>query len=105
MRDNTDFLRKPDALSVPDNAYLVSLDVKYLYKSIPNAEGIRSVKESIEKFTSKNVQQSNNSIFGSYFNLKQLGAQVSIKHYFQIKCCDMDTICASPYVKNVHESL
>ena len=36
MEDTTDFLRKLDAIkSVPDNAYLVSLDVKSLYASIP----------------------------------------------------------------------
>ena len=46
MKDTTDFLRKLDAINfVSDNAYLVSLDVKFLYTSIPKAEGIKAVKE------------------------------------------------------------
>ena len=33
MKDTTDLLRRLDAIkSVPDNAYVVSLDVKSLYK-------------------------------------------------------------------------
>ena len=56
MKDTTDFLRKLDTTkSVPDNAYLVPLDVKFLYTSISNAEGIKTVKESFDKHTSKNV--------------------------------------------------
>ena len=34
---------------VPDNSYLASLDVKSLYTSIPNAEGIKTVKKSLDK--------------------------------------------------------
>ena len=46
MKDNTDFLRKLGAIKpVPDKANLVSLGVKSLYKNIPNAEGIKAVKE------------------------------------------------------------
>ena len=58
VKDTNDFLRKLDAIKyVPDNAYLVSLDVKSLYPSIPNpnAEGIKAVKDSFDKHTSKNV--------------------------------------------------
>ena len=39
VKDTTDFLRKIEAKkseSVPDNAYLVPLDIKSLYTSIPN---------------------------------------------------------------------
>ena len=58
MKDTTDFLRKLDAINfVSDNAYLVSLDVKFLYTSIPKAEGIKAVKESFDKHTVKMWQQ------------------------------------------------
>ena len=44
---HTYFLHKLDTIkSVTSNAYLVSLDVKFLYTSISNAEGIKAVKES-----------------------------------------------------------
>ena len=47
MKNTNDFLRKRNAIkSVPDNAYLVSVDVKSLYTSIPNAEGTKAVKAS-----------------------------------------------------------
>ena len=53
MKDTTDFLLKLNAIkSVPDNGHLVSLDVKFLYTSIPNAEGIKVVND---KLTTKNV--------------------------------------------------
>ena len=53
MKDTTDFLLKLNAIkSVPDNGHLVSLDVKFLYTSIPNAEGI---KVGNDKHTTKNV--------------------------------------------------
>ena len=53
MKDTTDILRKLDAISSAlDNANLVSLDLKSLYIRIPNAEGIKAVKESCDK---KNV--------------------------------------------------
>ena len=56
VKDATGFLCKLNAIkSVPDNAYLVSLDVKPLYTSITKAEGIKTVKESFDKHTSKNV--------------------------------------------------
>ena len=42
VKDTSDFLRKLNAVeSVPDNPYLVSLDVKSLYTSVSNAEGIK----------------------------------------------------------------
>ena len=38
VQDTTDFLRKINQINfVPDNSYLVSLDVKSLYTNIPNA--------------------------------------------------------------------
>ena len=56
MKNTNDFLRRRNAIkSVPDNAYLVSVDVKSLYTSIPNAERTKAVKASFGKHTSKNV--------------------------------------------------
>ena len=53
-QDTTDFLRKINQIDfVPDNTYLVSLDVKSLYTNIPNAEGIKSVKTSLENYSKR----------------------------------------------------
>ena len=38
-----------------DDAYLVSFDVKSWYTSMPNAEEIKAITESLDKNTSKNV--------------------------------------------------
>ena len=49
VQDTTDFLRKINQIElVPDNSYLVSLDVKSLYTNILNTEGTKSVKASLE---------------------------------------------------------
>ena len=50
MKDTTDILHKLDAISSAlDNTNLVSLDLKSLYIRIPNAEGVKAVKESCDK--------------------------------------------------------
>ena len=50
VQDTSKFLRKINQINfTPDNLYVVSLDVKSLYTNIPNAEGIKSVKTSLEK--------------------------------------------------------
>ena len=50
VQDATDFLSRINKIDfVPNNSYLVSLDVKSLYNNIPSAEGIKSVKTSLEK--------------------------------------------------------
>ena len=56
VKDSNDFLCElPPIKFVPDNAYLVSLDVKTLYTSIPNTEGRKSVKQLFDKHNLKNV--------------------------------------------------
>ena len=76
MKDTTDILRKLDAISSAlDNANLVSLDLKSLYIRIPNAEGVKAVKESCDKKKKKKCDnKSIDNIFGSYSKLKQLCA-------------------------------
>ena len=40
---------------VPDNFYVVSLDVKSLYTSIPNVEGIKSVKNFLNNHLKQTI--------------------------------------------------
>ena len=52
IKDTSDFLRKLKPITeVPENSYLITLDVKSLYTSIANYEGIKAVKISQENFT------------------------------------------------------
>ena len=51
MQDTSNILRKINTTeTIPDNSYLVSLNVRPFYTSIPNYEGIKAVKTSLEKF-------------------------------------------------------
>ena len=51
-----DFLRKINIIeTIPDNSYLVFLDLRSLYTSIPNSEGIKAVKTSVENFLGRKV--------------------------------------------------
>ena len=56
IKDKTDFLRKLKPIAeVPENSYLVTLDVESLYTSIPNSEGIKVVKIPHVNFTKKAI--------------------------------------------------
>ena len=87
VKDTSDFLRKINAVEFgQDSSYLVSLDVKSLYTNIPNAEGIKAVKESLDNHPMWTVATKaittflaliltlNNFIFHS-------------RNYLQSKCC------------------
>ena len=53
VKDTSDFISKLKAVeTVPDNSYL---DVKSLYTNIPNSEGIRAVKTSLDNFPRKRI--------------------------------------------------
>ena len=97
VQDTTDFLRKINQINfVPDNSYLFSLDVKSLYTNIPNAEGIKFVKTSLEKYSKQTpltkvittflalILALNNFIF-------------NCRSYLQKKGCTKGTICATSY--------
>ena len=54
VQDITDFLRKINQIDfAPDNSYLVYLDAKLLYTNIPNKEGNKSMKTSLEKYSKR----------------------------------------------------
>ena len=99
VKGTTNFLRKLDFFyikSVPDNAYFVFLDVKSLHASIPNGEGIKTVKESFDKHTSKNVATKVVGTFSALI-LTLNNFVFNCKHYLQTKGCAMRTICAPSY--------
>ena len=94
VKDTSDFLRKINAAEfLPDNSYLVSLDVKSLDTSILNVKGIKAVKKSLDTHLKQTMTTKiittflaliltlNNFIFNS-------------RNYLQTKGCAMGTICA-----------
>ena len=101
VQDTTDFLRKINQTDfVPHNPYLVSLDLKSLCTNITNAEGIRSVKKSLEKYSKRTAST---KVITTFLTLiLTLNKFIfNCKNYFQIKDCAMDTICAPSNV-NFH---
>ena len=96
IKDTNDFIDKIDNFTVPPNSFLVTMDVKSLYTSIPNNEGSASVKKKYDHYSNKTIPTKiittflaliltlNNFIFNSKF-------------YLQIKGCVMGTVCAPSY--------
>ena len=97
VQDKTDFLREISKIDfVPDNSYLVSLDVKSLYTNIPKAEGLKSVKTSLEKYSKRTAST---KVITTFLALKLTlnNFIFNFKNYLQIKDCAMGTICAPSY--------
>ena len=90
IKDTNDFINEINNFPVAPNSLPVTMDVKSLYASIPNREGIASVKKKYPKKTIPTkiiktflalILTLNNFIFNSKF-------------YLQMKGCAMGTICA-----------
>ena len=82
--------------TVPDNSYLVSLDVKALYTNITNSEGIKAVKTPLDNFPRKTIATKVKTTFLS-LNLTLSNFVFNCKNYIEIKSCAMGTICAPSY--------
>ena len=94
VQDTTDFLRKINQIDfVPENSYLVSLDVKSLYTNIPNAEGIKSIKTPLENYSNRTASAKVITTFLALI-LTLNNFIFNCKNYLQIKGCAMETICA-----------
>ena len=96
VQDTTDFIKKISKIkSIPKGAYLVTMDVRSLYTSIPNEEGLQAVEQTLIESNRREeipivlrllnlVLTLNNFIFNN-------------EHFLQIKGCAMGTICAPSY--------
>ena len=81
---------------VPDNSHLVSLDVKSLYTSIPNAEGIKAVKKSLDNHPKRTVAIKVITTFlASILRLNNF--IFNYTNYLKPKGCAIGTICAPLY--------
>ena len=97
VQHTTDFLKKINQINfVPDNSYLVSLDVKSLYSNIINAEGIKYVKTFLEKYSKRTASTKVITTFLAL--IPTLNNFIFIcRNYLQIKGCVMGTTCAPSY--------
>ena len=94
VKDTSDFLRKINAIEfVSDNSYLVSLDIKSLYTSIPNVEGIKTVRKSLGNHPKRTMATKVITTFLALI-LKLNIFIFNSRNYLQTKGCAMGTICA-----------
>ena len=96
VKHTSHFINKINNHNIPKESIFVTLDVKSLYTSIPNPEGIAVVKKAHEHYQHKKVPTKviitflgliltlNNFVFNSKF-------------YVQIRGCAMGSICVPPY--------
>ena len=90
VQDTTNFVRKINQIdSVPNNSYLVSLEVKWLYTNIPSAEGIKSVKTSLEKYSKRTASTKVITTFWELI-LTPNNFISNCKNHLQIKGCAME---------------
>ena len=95
--DTNSFLRKLKPITgVPENFYLVTLDVKSLYTSIPNSKRIKAVKISQSNFTKKAIATKVIITFLALI-LTLNNFKFNSKHFLQTKGCAMGAICATSY--------
>ena len=55
IKDTNDSVNKINNFKLPENSFLVTMDVKALYTNIPNNEGIAAVKRKHHNYTKKTV--------------------------------------------------
>ena len=55
LKDTTDFINIIERTKLPENTFLVSLDVTSLYTNIPQGEGINTVCRAYENFYGENT--------------------------------------------------
>ena len=95
IKDTNDFTNKINNFPVPPNSLLVTMDVKSPYTSIPNSEGIASVKKKYDRYLKKTVPT---KIITTFLALiLTLNFIFNSKVYLQIKGCAMGTTCAPLY--------
>ena len=97
IKDTNDFINKSNNFPVPPNSLLVPMDVKSLYTSIPNNEGIVSVKKKYDHCPKKSIPTKIITIFLALILTPNNTFIFNSKFYLQTKSCAMGTICAPSY--------
>ena len=95
VKDTSDSLQEINAVEfVPENSYLVSLDVKYT--SIPDAEGVKTVKKLLDNYLKRTVATKVIRAFLALM-LTLNNFMFNSTNYLQTRGCAMGTICAPSY--------
>ena len=97
VKETTDFINKISNLGeLPEESYLVTMDVKALYTNIPNDEGPQALKEALDQ--KQNQSLASRVIVTVMSLILTLNNFVfNDKNYLQVKGCAMGTISAPPY--------
>ena len=96
MPDTSDILRKTSKIEIPDNSYLVSLDIRSLDTRIHNSEGMKTAITSLEDFPRRTVAARMITTFLSLI-LTLNNFVFNCRNYSKIKNCAMATICKPTY--------
>ena len=97
IKDTSEFLRKLQPIAeIPENSYLIILDEKSFYTSIPKSEGIKTVKICHENFTKKSIATKVITTFLALILILNNFIFYS-KNFLQAKECTMGTIYAPCY--------
>ena len=96
IKDSKHFINKVNKFSVPVNPVLVTLDVRSLYTSIPNNEGIAATKKRYDSYIHNTIPTKIITTFLALV-LTLINFVFNSKFYLQIKGCAMGTICAPAY--------
>ena len=98
IKNTNDFVNKTN--KVPENSFLVTMDVKALHTNTPNNEGVAAVKRKHDNYTKKTLATKVITFLALILTLNSL--IFNSKFYLQIKGCAMETTC-SPYIrKHIH---
>ena len=95
IKDANDFVIKINNFKVPENPFLVTMDVSALYTNIPNNKLIAAVKRKHDNYTKKTVVTKVITFLALILTLNNI--IFNSKFYFQIRGCTTGTICA-PYI-------
>ena len=101
IKDTNDSVNQINNFKVPENSFLVIMEVKALYTNIPSKEGTAAVKQKHDNYTKKIVATEAITTFLTLI-LTLNNFILNSKFYLQIKGCAIGTICA-PYIrKHIH---
>jgi hypothetical protein len=92
LKDTTHFLQKLEALDLPPDFLLLTIDVSSLYTNIPIDEGIRSVAEALSDIPLSPPLVTLLSFLSLVLNRNEF--EFDGKFYKQVKGCAMGTPCA-----------
>ena len=96
VKDTSDFINKIEQQpAVPNNAFLISMDVRSLYTNIPHKKGIEAVEQSLQKRPTTTPS----TVILTFLNLILILNNFVFYgiNYLQTKGCAMGTKCTPCY--------